>query len=183
MFNLCAPAIIYLLFSITQILIDLYNGMYNTAFMKVIVASMVTLLLNILCEKGLSVVSWIIVFIPFILMTVIVSVLLYFFGLDASTGTLDYTCKDRDSINRKRSLSESKYPENVKTDSNGNIIIYDPEFNPYIRPVRYEKPNIIVPNPHANDIYRHNDNHNLYGHEFRREPSVPRGSSSPEYNS
>jgi hypothetical protein len=51
MFNLCAPAIIYLLFSITQILIDLYNGMYNTAFMKVIVASMVTLLLNILEKK------------------------------------------------------------------------------------------------------------------------------------
>ena len=48
MINLCPPAIIYLIFSITQILIDTYKGLYNTAFMKVIVASMVTLLLNIL---------------------------------------------------------------------------------------------------------------------------------------
>ena len=79
MINLCAPAIIYLIFSITQILIDTYNGMYNTAIMKTIVTIMVTLLLNILCEKGFSVVSWIIVFIPFILMTVIVSMLLYIF--------------------------------------------------------------------------------------------------------
>ena len=86
MINLCAPAIIYLIFSVTQILIDTFKGLYNTAFMKVIVTVMVTLLLNILCEKGLSVVSWIIVFIPFILMTVIVSMLLYIFGLDAATG-------------------------------------------------------------------------------------------------
>jgi len=57
MFQICTPSIIYLIFSITQILIDLYKGLYNTAFMKVIVASMVTLLLNILCERGLSVVS------------------------------------------------------------------------------------------------------------------------------
>jgi hypothetical protein len=77
MINLCAPAIIYLIFSITQILIDTFKGLYNTAFMKVIVTIMVTILLNILCERGLSVVSWIIVFIPFILMTVIVSMLLY----------------------------------------------------------------------------------------------------------
>jgi hypothetical protein len=91
MIKLCPPAIIYLIFSITQILIDSYKGLYNTAFMKVIVASMVTLLLNILCEKGLSVVSWIIVFIPFILMTVIVTFLLYYFGLNAATGTFSQT--------------------------------------------------------------------------------------------
>jgi hypothetical protein len=91
--NLCPPAIIYLIFSITQIIIDIFKGLYNTAFIKVIVTTMVTFLLNILCEKGLSAVSWIIVFIPFILMTVIVSMLLYVFGLDAATGNLNYNCK------------------------------------------------------------------------------------------
>ena len=48
MLNLCPPAIIYLIFSITQILIDTFKGLYNTAFMKVIVTITVTLLLNIL---------------------------------------------------------------------------------------------------------------------------------------
>ena len=92
MVNLCAPAIIYLIFSVTQILIDTIKGLYNTALMKGVVTFMVTILLNILCERGLGVVSWIIVFIPFILMTVIVSMLLYIFGLDAATGSLNYKC-------------------------------------------------------------------------------------------
>ena len=35
--ELCSPAIIYLLFSITQILIDTYNKLYNTVFVKIIV--------------------------------------------------------------------------------------------------------------------------------------------------
>lgn len=174
MFNLCAPAIIYLIFSITQILIDLYKGLYNTAFMKVIVASMVTLLLNILCEKGLSVVSWIIVFIPFILMTIMVSVLLYFFGLNATTGSIDYTCKDQTSTTSSTTTSNVVYPNGVTTDVYGNIIIYDPEYNESQYPVYYQSPNIIIPNPHANDVI--DKNVVLY-------PSVPRGTSSPEYQS
>lgn len=125
--KLCAPAIIYLIFSITQILIDLFKGLYNTAGMKAFVTVMITALLNILCERGLGVVSWIIVFIPFILMTVIVSMLLYVFGLDASTGNI-------------------RTP-NVKTDNSGNIIIYSPQYNPNTNPVYYNAPNIIVPNP------------------------------------
>jgi hypothetical protein len=160
MLNLCAPAIIYLIFSITQILIDTFKGLYNTVFVKIIVTVMVTLLLNILCEEGLSVVSWIIVFIPFILMTVIVSVVLYIFGLDAATGSLKYNNTTVDCSN------------NVTVDSLGNIIIYDPEYNPLINPVYYKSPNIIVPNPIANNNIRPN-NYVI----------IPNGSSSPAYQS
>jgi hypothetical protein len=176
MFQLCTPSIIYLIFSITQILIDLYKGLYNTAFMKVIVASMVTLLLNILCERGLSGVSWVIVFIPFILMTLIVSVLLYFFGLDAASGTLDYKCKDQTGI---KSKTNTTYPEGISTDTYGNIIIYDPEYNPSLHPVYYQSPNIIVPNPHMND----HKNNNLIQDVETHYPVVPGWSSSPEYQS
>jgi len=173
MLNLCPPAIIYLIFSATQILIDLYKGLYNTAFMKFIVSAMVTLLLNILCEKGYSVVSWIIVFIPFILMTIIVSVLLYFFGLDAASGTLDYTCKTPDSSTSSTTTTTNlTYPEGVSVDPYGNIIIYDPEYNPNLQPVYYRSPNIIVPNPTANDVPE--PNVVIY-------PSIPGRSSSPEY--
>ena len=72
MISLCPPAVIYLIFSITQILIDTFKGLYNTAFIKFVIMIMITFLLNILCQSGLGVISWIIVFIPFILMTVIV---------------------------------------------------------------------------------------------------------------
>ena len=142
MINLCAPAIIYVIFSLTQIIIDTFKGLYNTAFMKIIVMIMVTILLNILCEKNLSVVSWIIVFIPFILMTVIVSMLLYVFGLDAATGSLNYKC---DASNN------NIYGNEINVDPYGNIIIYDPEYNPTQHPMYYQSPNIIIPNPHANN--------------------------------
>jgi hypothetical protein len=146
MINLCVPAIIYLIFSITQIIIDVFKGLYNTAFMKGIVMVMVTLLLNILCEKGLSFVSWIIVFIPFIMMTVVVSMLLYVFGLDASTGSINYKCNN----------SNTNFNKNVTMDALGNIIIYDPEYDVNKKPVYYQSPNIIVPNPTNNDNTKNN---------------------------
>ena len=86
MIELCPPAIIYLVFSLTQIIIDTFKGLYNTAFFKFIVMIIITVLLNLLCKSGMGVVSWIIVFIPFIFMTVIVTILLYVFGLSPSTG-------------------------------------------------------------------------------------------------
>ena len=100
MFELCAPSIIYLVFSLTQIIIDTTKGYYNTALMKFIVMIMVTILLNILCDSGLETVSWFIVFIPFILMTLIISLLLYIFGLKATTGTLDYDFSQTDNTKK-----------------------------------------------------------------------------------
>ena len=44
MINLCPPAIIYLIFSITQILIDTFKGLYNTAFIKFIIMTKAALL-------------------------------------------------------------------------------------------------------------------------------------------
>ena len=84
--ELCSPAIIYLVFSLVQIIIDTFKGEYNTAFMKSWVTLLFTILLNYLCERGLNVVSWIIVFIPFVLTTIVISVLLFVFGLNPTTG-------------------------------------------------------------------------------------------------
>ena len=86
--DLCPPALIYLLFSITQVVIDTVKGLYNTALIKIWVAIIFTILLNYLCQSGLGIVSWLIVFIPFILMTLVVSILLLMFGLDPSTGKI-----------------------------------------------------------------------------------------------
>lgn len=145
--NLCAPAIIYLIFSITQILIDTFKGLYNTAFIKFIIMIMITLLLNILCQSGLGTISWIIVFIPFILMTVIVSMLLYIFGLNATTGSLNYTCQGGSDNN-----NVTKCGNNVAIDASGNIIIYDPYYDPLKNPVYFNSPNIIVPKPPTEPI-------------------------------
>lgn len=86
--EICPPALIYIFFSLVQIVLDFGKGHYNTAFMKIWVSLIFTILLNFLCSKGLGIISWIIVFIPFMLMTLIISLLLFYFGLDPTTGRI-----------------------------------------------------------------------------------------------
>ena len=88
--NICAPAFIYLAYGLIQVIMDTFNGLYNTAIIKSITTIIFTLILNALCSRGLSVVSWLIVFIPFIMMTIITALMLMVFGLDPSTGKRIY---------------------------------------------------------------------------------------------
>lgn len=125
MFDLCPPALIYLVFSLTQIIIDLFKGLYNTAFFKVIVMIMVTILLNALCQGGLGIVSWIIVFIPFIFMTVIVSMLLYIFGLDIASGSINYKCDQPDTTNTNTNTTTTT----TATTTTPPIEIFNPNYN------------------------------------------------------
>jgi hypothetical protein len=59
----------------------MFRGETNTAFLKFIVMIIFTLALNLLCSAGLGIISWFIVFIPFILMTYITTVLAFAFGI------------------------------------------------------------------------------------------------------
>jgi hypothetical protein len=83
--DLCPPAFIYLIFSLIQICVDSFNGLLQTAFIKLLVMIVVTFLLNTLCGSGLSIISWIIVLAPFIFMLVSASILLYVFGTNIQT--------------------------------------------------------------------------------------------------
>ena len=94
--QLCPPAFIYLIFSLSQIIIDAVKGYFNTALVKVFTTFIFTYLLNFLCNAGLGIISWIIVFIPFILMTIISVLLLGLLGLHPKTGRLsDYKQKQQ----------------------------------------------------------------------------------------
>ncbi len=89
--DFCAPALLYVAFSLTHIIIDLFKTMYNTALLKFIIMILFTLVLNILCQRGLGIISWFIVFIPFITMTVITTLLLITFGLSPTKGKFNYS--------------------------------------------------------------------------------------------
>jgi ABC-type bacteriocin/lantibiotic exporter with double-glycine peptidase domain len=115
--SICPPALIYLAFSLTQIVIDTFKGLYNTAFLKFIVMITITFLLNALCQGGMSIISWVLVFIPFIFMTVIVAILLYVFGLDAATGTLNFKC-DAPNSNPNSNLIYSSTTASSNTNTN-----------------------------------------------------------------
>ena len=89
--SLCMPALIYAVYASSHVIIDLYRGLYNTAFIETIIGILFTLTLNMLCFKGLTAMSWIIVSIPFILMSAVGGILLFAFGLNPATGKAMYS--------------------------------------------------------------------------------------------
>ena len=84
--KLCMPALIYFVYAFTHVFIDTIKGLYNTALIEMGIGLLITLVLNILCEQGLGVVSWLIISIPFILMTSIAALVLFVLKLNPATG-------------------------------------------------------------------------------------------------
>lgn len=80
------PALIYLVYSFTHVVIDTYRGLYNTAVIELWIGVVFTLLLNVLCEQELGIIAWLIISVPFLLMTVIASLILFVFRLNPATG-------------------------------------------------------------------------------------------------
>ena len=134
MFNICSPALIYLAFSLTQIIIDTFKGLYNTAFFKIIVMVIITILLNALCQSGMGIISWIIVFIPFIFMSVIITILLYVFGLDPATGNLNIHCdtnksnKSGNLIYSSKKVNVTRLERNKNTKALSSFRVTDPQY-------------------------------------------------------
>ena len=122
--NLCAPALFYLVFSLTHVIIDIFKEQYNQSFFKFIVMIFFTILLHLLCRRGLGVISWMIVFIPFISLSFLTAILLFVFGLNPSSGRIrqiDTRPSNRDV--RRAIRKENKFKRNVRNlenESDGN---------------------------------------------------------------
>tara|TARA_A100001011_G_C14125757_1_gene763250 strand:+ start:419 stop:1006 length:588 start_codon:yes stop_codon:yes gene_type:complete len=119
--NRCSPAIIFIAFSLIQIIIDIFKNLYNTALIKFIVMIMFFIILNILCEQGLTILSWFIVFIPFVMMSIITSLILFVFGLSPDEEKLNYKI---DSLEKK---SENEDPRAMLEKSNTKKTEYSPK--------------------------------------------------------
>lgn len=86
--QLCTPAVIYLVYSITQVISKMMRGLYTPALIEMIISSIFALFLNYLCSVDLSIVAWVIIFVPFVFMSVVISLLLYLFTRDPETGRI-----------------------------------------------------------------------------------------------
>ena len=105
--SLCPPALLYVGFSIVQIIIDTLKGGYNTALFKFIIMIVFTILLNTLCRQGLGIISWFIVFIPFLLMTFLTTLLLFVFDLSPESGKRsDRVIINSEPVERKENESD-----------------------------------------------------------------------------
>jgi hypothetical protein len=133
--EICPPALVYIFFTISQIIIDIYQEKIDEPFLKTIVGIIVTGLLVILCKKGFSNIAWIIVLVPFLLMVIVSGILVFTLGYDPTTGQLS----NNGNIN-------TYCKENITVDAEGNILIYHPNYNMARNPVYFRNPYIVVPN-------------------------------------
>jgi hypothetical protein len=134
--TICAPALIYLVFTLTQVIIDIYKKYYNVAITKSIQMVIFTLLLNILCKRGMSYLSWIIVLIPFIFMSFMTGLILYIFNLNDQESNVvdDADCKDYDYDNscQNGDCDDELHKCNNNNDSDDDDDDDDDENNNYI---------------------------------------------------
>lgn len=80
--NFCTPALIYLIFMMIHVIIQTSQNQWNHAIIRLLIGVLMTLLLQVLCMKGMTLLSWIIVFIPFIFYTYMMILLYHVFGID-----------------------------------------------------------------------------------------------------
>jgi len=114
--SLCPPALLYLGFSVIQIIIDLFRSDHVTAFFKFLIMIVFLFILQNLCDTGLSIISWFIVFIPFILMTYVSSVIFHLFGMKPSPGVAASTTvapKEIEPNYHNRADANPGYPKNA----------------------------------------------------------------------
>ena len=78
--SFCPPAIVYVVFSMVHVLMAIFDGDKKGAFLQAVIGLLITLLLQFLCMSGLSILSWIIAFLPLIFYTYMVILLYSIFG-------------------------------------------------------------------------------------------------------
>ncbi len=78
----CTPAFIYFVFMLIHVIMQIQNQQWNHAMIRLLIGLLMTLLLQLLCMRGMSILSWIIVFIPFIFYTYMMLLLYHVFGLE-----------------------------------------------------------------------------------------------------
>ena len=116
--NICTPALIYLIFALSQIIIDTFKRAYNIAFVKFIQMVVFTLMLNLLCSRNLTWVSWLIIAVPFLFMGFMTILLLYVLKLDNRSS--EVIEEDEKGEENEESIDDD---ENInETSNNGNVV-------------------------------------------------------------
>ena len=72
--TLCPPALLYLLYSVIHVGLDLSQGLFATAAIKAVMGLAGVVVLDTLCGIELGIVSWAIIATPFIMMALATSI-------------------------------------------------------------------------------------------------------------
>lgn len=79
---LCPPALLYVVFFLIQVILEISYGKYKQALTQLIICIIFTCILQIFCNANLSLIAWLLVFIPVILYTYMVLLIFMVFRLN-----------------------------------------------------------------------------------------------------
>ena len=71
---LCPPALLYLIYSVIHVALDLSQGLFVTALVKLVLGIGGVVVLDVLCGIELGVVAWAIIATPFLMMALATSI-------------------------------------------------------------------------------------------------------------
>lgn len=85
--SLCPPALLYLIYSVVHIGLDISQSLFVTALVKLVMGLAGVLVLDALCGVELGLVSWAIIATPFLMMALATSISLGL-GIDRMAATM-----------------------------------------------------------------------------------------------
>lgn len=111
--NLCPPALLYLVYIVIQVGLDLSLGMYVMAVMKVLAGVAGTIILDAFCGVELGVVSWAIIATPFIMVALASSIAL---GLGMDRMAAKYIKETFTPLTADNKKNRDKYVTQLKNE-------------------------------------------------------------------
>jgi len=81
--DLCPPAVLYLIYIVVHIALDLSLGLYITAAVKLVGGLVAVVILDSFCDVNLGIVSWVVIATPFIITALATSIAM---GLNLDRG-------------------------------------------------------------------------------------------------
>jgi ABC-type bacteriocin/lantibiotic exporter with double-glycine peptidase domain len=78
---LCPPALLYVVFFMISIVVELSEKKYKTAFTQTIICIIFTCILQLFCMADMSLLAWVLVFIPIIMYTYMVLIIFIVFSM------------------------------------------------------------------------------------------------------
>ena len=119
--SLCPPALLYMLYIVIQLGLDISLGLFLTAGVKLIMGVAGTVILNAFCGVDLGIVSWAIIATPFIMTALAMSISLGL-GLDRMASQMlreSFTGLTGDNLkNRDRLVTTLKNQDAAPVSSN-----------------------------------------------------------------
>jgi hypothetical protein len=111
--SLCPPALLYMLYIVIQVGLDLSLGLVLTAVIKLVMGVAGTVILNAFCSVDLGVVSWAIIATPFIMTALAMSISL---GLGLDRMATEYIKESFSPLTADNKKNRDKYVTQLKNE-------------------------------------------------------------------